>query len=85
MPGRIEKPSAAQLKGWRKLTLEKYRRQEGLFLAEGGKVVGELLRSGRPVAAVLVSGDGTDRRRDSGRAFRPGCRSMSSRTGNGRP
>jgi RNA methyltransferase, TrmH family len=62
MPERIEKPSIAQLKGWAKLTMEKYRRQEGLFLAEGGKVVGELLRSGRPVEAVLISADGTGRR-----------------------
>jgi RNA methyltransferase, TrmH family len=58
MSGRIAaKPSGAQLKRWEKLTMEKYRRREKLFLAEGGKVVGELLRSGRPVAAILVSVD----------------------------
>lgn len=62
MSGRIAaKPSAAQLKRWGKLTLEKYRLREGLFLAEGGKVVAELLRSGRPVEAVLVSADSTGR------------------------
>ncbi|MCE5265133.1 MAG: RNA methyltransferase [Deltaproteobacteria bacterium] len=64
MPARIEKPSVAQLKGWRKLTQEKYRRQEGLFLAEGGKVVDELLRSGRPMAAVLISVDATGRQEE---------------------
>ena len=54
MSERIETPSKSQLKHWGKLTMEKYRRQEGLFLAEGMKVVGELLRSGRPVEALLV-------------------------------
>jgi TrmH family RNA methyltransferase len=43
-----------QIKAWKKLTQAKYRRQEGLFLAEGGKVVGELLGSGRPLEALLV-------------------------------
>lgn len=46
-------PSNAQLKLWRSLTTEKGRRKEGLFLAEGGKVVEELLRSGRSAAAIL--------------------------------
>ncbi len=55
MTERIGIPSRAQLKRWEKLTMEKYRRRDGLFLAEGGKIVGELLRSGRPVEAVLVS------------------------------
>jgi RNA methyltransferase, TrmH family len=54
MHERITAPLNAQLKGWKKLTQEKYRRREGRFLAEGGKVVGELLRSGRPVEAILV-------------------------------
>ena len=54
MADRIETPSKAQLKRWGKLTMEKYRRQERLFLAEGVKVVGELLRSGRPLEALLV-------------------------------
>jgi TrmH family RNA methyltransferase len=57
MSERIAKPSGSQLKRWEKLTTEKHRRREGLFLAEGGKVVGELLRSGRPVEAVLVSAE----------------------------
>jgi acetyl-CoA acetyltransferase len=55
MSERIAAPSGAQLKRWEKLTMEKYRRRDGLFLAEGGKVVCELLRSGRPVEAILVS------------------------------
>ena len=50
----MTQPHKAQLKRWGKLTVEKYRRREGLFLAEGGKVVGELLRSGRQVEALLV-------------------------------
>jgi RNA methyltransferase, TrmH family len=54
MAERIETPSKVQLKRWGKLTMEKYRRQEGLFLAEGAKVVGELLRSDRPLEALLV-------------------------------
>lgn len=44
--------------------MEKYRRREALFLAEGGKVVGELLRSGRPVEAILVSADGAGRQQE---------------------
>ncbi len=54
MPDRIAKPQKAQLKRWGKLTLEKYRRREQRFLAEGGKVVGELLKSGRPLEALLI-------------------------------
>jgi len=54
MSDRIETPSKAQLKQWKKLSMAKCRRQEGLFLAEGGKVVGELLRSGRALEALLV-------------------------------
>ena len=62
MSERIAAPSGAQLKRWEKLTMEKYRRRDGLFLAEGGKVVGELLRSGRPAEAILVSDDRAERR-----------------------
>ncbi len=54
MAKRIGTPSKLQIKRWAKLTMEKYRRREGLFPAEGGKVVDELLRSGRPVEALLV-------------------------------
>jgi len=50
-----------QLKGWKKLTMEKYRRREGLFLAEGRKVVQELLRSDRPLQSLLVC-EGKDNR-----------------------
>ena len=64
MPERITAPSAAQLKRWGKLSMEKYRRREGLFLAEGGKVVSELLRSGRPAEAILVSEDRAERGRE---------------------
>jgi RNA methyltransferase, TrmH family len=61
---RIATPSKTQLKRWEKLTMEKYRRRDGLFLAEGGKIVGELLRSGRPVDAVLVSEARAERREE---------------------
>ena len=64
MSGQIAAPSGAQLKRWEKLTMEKYRRREGLFLAEGEKVVGELLRSGRPAEAILVSKDRAERREE---------------------
>jgi hypothetical protein len=53
---KIATPSKAQLKRWRSLTMAKHRRQEGLFLAVGAKVVGELLWCGRPLVALLVSG-----------------------------
>ncbi|MHB8771083.1 MAG: TrmH family RNA methyltransferase [Syntrophales bacterium] len=61
MADRIETPSQAQIKGWIKLTLEKYRRREGRFPAEGGKVVAELLRSGRPFEALLVQEERSER------------------------
>lgn len=57
MTGRFPSPSRSEIQAWRKLRMEKYRRREGLFLAEGLKVVRELLRSARPVAAVLVRKD----------------------------
>jgi TrmH family RNA methyltransferase len=61
MADRIQPPSKAQLKRWAKLAMEKYRRREGLFPAEGGKVVAELLRSGRPLDALLVHEEKIDR------------------------
>ncbi|MDI6777158.1 MAG: RNA methyltransferase [Syntrophales bacterium] len=50
------KPSKSQLKLWEKLELAKYRQREGLFLAEGFKVVQELLKSKSPweTKAILV-------------------------------
>ncbi len=53
-------PSLAQLKNWKKLTLEKYRRRSGMFLAEGEKVVGELLQSAWPVREILICDDSAD-------------------------
>jgi TrmH family RNA methyltransferase len=50
----IKKPSKSQIKQWGKLTQEKYRRQAGLFLAEGRKVVSELVRSGCRLSALLA-------------------------------
>ena len=57
----LKKPGKAQLKRWEKLRMEKYRRREGLFLAEGAKVVEELFRSGRPLEALLVRGEEAER------------------------
>jgi TrmH family RNA methyltransferase len=54
MAERIGKPSKLLLKQWKKLSMAKCRRREGVFLAEGGKVVAELLGSGRPVETLLV-------------------------------
>jgi len=45
------------MRRWEKLKTAKHRRQEGLFLAEGGKVVDELIRSGRSLEALLVLKD----------------------------
>jgi TrmH family RNA methyltransferase len=61
---RILRPSKLRLKGWKRLTLEKYRRREGLFLAEGKKVVEALLRSGRPLQDLLVCEGKDDRLAD---------------------
>lgn len=46
--------SQNQLKKWGKLTETKYRREDGLFLAEGVKVVGELLKSNWRTEAILA-------------------------------
>jgi TrmH family RNA methyltransferase len=48
------------MKEWKKLTLEKYRRKTGMFLAEGEKVVDELLRSSWPVQEILIRDDNAD-------------------------
>ena len=48
------KPSNLQLKLWKKLELAKYRRREGLFLAEGFKIVQELLKSPGETKALLI-------------------------------
>ncbi|MHB8907710.1 MAG: TrmH family RNA methyltransferase [Syntrophales bacterium] len=61
MNDRMTTPQKGQLKQWGKLVKEKGRRQEGLFLAEGAKVVGELLRSGRALEALLVRGENPGR------------------------
>jgi len=47
-------PSGAQLKKWTRLDDARGRREEGMFLAEGVKVVEELLKSDWPVKALLV-------------------------------
>jgi RNA methyltransferase, TrmH family len=61
MNERTARPLKSQVKRWEKLTREKHRRREGLFLAEGGKVVEELLKSCRPLEALLIREDKTGR------------------------
>ena len=63
----LEKPSNALVKYWSKLGLAKYRRAEGAFLAEGVKVVGELLKSPWNAVAVMV----LEGREDRWEAFLP--------------
>lgn len=46
--------SQNQLKQWARLAEAKYRREDGLFLAEGVKVVEELLKSDWQTEAILV-------------------------------
>jgi len=48
------KPVRSQLKRWEKLDQAKYRQQEGLFLAEGIKVVRDLMKSDWGCRAILV-------------------------------
>ena len=50
----LQKPLRSQLKLWGKLNQAKYRRQEGLFLAEGYKVVQGLLSSTWKTGAILI-------------------------------
>ena len=54
MLSNIPRASQNQLKRWASLQNTKFRREEGLFLAEGVKVVEELLKSGRQAEALLV-------------------------------
>jgi len=54
MEAKFREASQNQLKKWARLADAKVRREEGLFIAEGVKVVGELLESGRPLEALLV-------------------------------
>lgn len=48
------RPSRTQLKFWEKLHLAKYRKKEGLFLAEGFKVVANVLNSDWRTEAILI-------------------------------
>jgi len=48
------KPTRQQLISWSKLNISKYRHEEGLFLAEGLKVVQELLKSTYDTIALLT-------------------------------
>jgi TrmH family RNA methyltransferase len=50
----LHKPMRSQLKLWEKLSQGKYRHKEGLFLAEGSKVVQDLLSSTWKTGAILV-------------------------------
>lgn len=56
----LEKPSSSRRKLWGQLTCGKYRRKEGLFLAEGFKVVTELFRSRWRAESLLIREDRAD-------------------------
>ena len=47
--------SKNQIKYIRQLELKKYRRRENVFVAEGPKVVGDLLRRYQPIAVYATS------------------------------
>ena len=51
----LRSPLRSQLKLWKKLSQAKYRHEEGLFLAEGYKVIQGLLDSEWKTRAILVS------------------------------
>ena len=53
--------SKNQIKFIRQLELKKYRKREGLFVAEGPKVVGDLLRRYQPVAVYATKESGVGR------------------------
>ncbi|MBI4632707.1 MAG: RNA methyltransferase [Deltaproteobacteria bacterium] len=55
------KPSKSQLKLWGNLDTAEARSREGILLAEGFKVVGELLKSAWEVRALLVMDEKRDR------------------------
>ncbi|MCX5830242.1 MAG: RNA methyltransferase [Deltaproteobacteria bacterium] len=50
----LDKPSKTELGRWQKLAMSKYRRREGLFLAEGRKVLEELWKIHWRIEALLV-------------------------------
>jgi RNA methyltransferase, TrmH family len=58
---KLFKPLSSQIKLWEKLSRVKYRRQEGLFLAEGLKIVQALLKSDWEFAAILVKENNLER------------------------
>lgn len=51
---KTEIPTRMQLKKWEMLLLGKNRHRENLFLAEGAKIVDEILKSGWPIDCLLV-------------------------------
>lgn len=54
MPCDFPEASQQKLKQWTRLTHAGFRQDDGLFLAEGVKVVEELFKSGWPVEALVV-------------------------------
>ena len=57
LPSPLSRPSKTELAGWTKLDTGKGRRRAGMFIAEGQKVVSELLNSPRHTAALLCLGE----------------------------
>lgn len=57
---KIKAASNNQLKTWRKLGMTKYRKKEGLFIAEGERCVEQILANGFVDVEVLVVESGTN-------------------------
>ncbi len=57
---KMETPTRMQLKKWEMLLLGKNRHRENLFLAEGAKIVYELLKSSWPIDCLLVMEEKAD-------------------------
>ena len=66
---RFLKPTHAQLKKWAGLELAKNRKEENLFLAEGAKIVKDVLRSAWVTSALLIREDRKEHFQEWGSAF----------------
>lgn len=64
MPAFRQKPLNSQMKLWESLDKADVRREKGLFLAEGFKVVSELMRSACKVHALLIMEEKKERWKD---------------------
>lgn len=65
--------SKNQIKRIKQLELKKYRRREGLFVAEGPKVVGDLLRAGHRPEEIYISDDAIEKNNLAGLLSQASC------------